>query len=106
MSVFEESHRTIKTRGIALTKEQMDSFRIRRIFNSIGDPNFLNSNDAHEMLMNQIVTGNYCLLEMSERNNLFIISIITFEDIWSRNVFALKNMDYYYGFPDLITLFN
>lgn len=84
----------------------MDNFRIRRIFNSIGDSNFLNCNDAEEMLFNHILRGDYCLLEMAEEGNLYIISIITFEDIWSRNVYALKNIDYYGGFPDLITLYN
>lgn len=106
MSIFEESSRTIKTRGIILTQEQMDNFRIRRVFNSIGDPDYLNEDHAEQMLMNHIVNGDFCLLELAEDKKLFIISLITFEDIWSRNVFALKNMDYYNGFPDLITLYN
>ena len=106
MSIFEEGFRTIRTRGITLTQEQMDNFRIRRVFNSIGDPDYLNGDDAEQMLMNHIVSGDFCLLEVAEDKKLFIISLITFEDIWSRNVFALKNMDYYYGFPDLITLYN
>lgn len=106
MNMFEKSYRTIKTRGITLTQEQMDSFRIKRVFNSVGDPEYLNSDDAEQMLNGHIESGNFCLLEAIHTARLYIISIIVFEDIWSRNVFALKNFDYYEGFPDLITLHN
>ena len=63
MNLFEESHRTIRTRGIILTKEQMDNFRIKKVYNSAGDPEYLNNNDADQMLMNFIARGEFCLLE-------------------------------------------
>jgi hypothetical protein len=106
MNIFEESSRTICTRGVVLSKNQMENFRIRKIFNSFGDPEFLNDEHAEEMLDNFIKRGEFCLLEATNDGKLYKISLITFEDIWSRNVFALKNMDYYNGFPDLITLYN
>ena len=106
MSIFEESFRTIKTRGIILTQEQMENFRIKRVFNSIGDPDYLNGDHAEQMLMNHIVNGDFCLLELAEDKKLFIISLITFKDIWSRNVFALMNWEYYKGHPDLSTIYN
>lgn len=106
MDTFDENHRTIRTRRIILSEDEMKALRIRRIFNSVGDSDFLSHTDAEEMLYNHILIGNYCLLEMAEEGNLFIISIISFEDIWSRNVFALKNFDYFNGFPDLITIYN
>ena len=107
MSIFEEEFRKIRTRGVILTKDQMANYRIKKIYNSIGDPEFLNSNEAEKMLLNFNQRGEFCLMEVStDRNNLYIISIITFEDYWSRNVFALQNLDYYDGFPDLISLYN
>lgn len=106
MDLFEKNHRTIKTRGVILSQNQMDNFRMRRIYNYIGDSEFLNCNDAEEMLQNHILRGDFCLLEMAKEGKTCIISIITFEDIWSRNVYALKNFDYYCGFPDLIPLYN
>lgn len=106
MDYFEKSKRTIRTRGITFTAEQMEMFRIKRVFNSVGDPEYLNYEDANQMLNNQIESGNFCLLEAAQTERLYIISIIVFEDIWSRNVFALKNFDYYEGFPDLISLYN
>jgi len=106
MSLFEESLRTIKTRGIILSNEQMENFRIRKIYNSVGDPDCLNDDDANQMLFNFIARGEFCLLEATNDGKLYKISLITFEDIWSRNVFALIHKDYYYGFPDLITLYN
>lgn len=106
MNLFEKSYRTIRTRGITLTQEQMENLRIKRVFNSVGDPDYLNDEDAEQMLRNHIESGNYCLLEAAHTGKLYIISLIVFEDIWSRNMFALKNFEYYEGFPDLITLYN
>lgn len=106
MKIFEEEFRKIRTRGVILSKRQMESYRIKQIFNSVGDPDFLNVEQAENMLNNHIANGDFCLLEVASTDFLFIISLITFEDIWSRNVYALNNMDYYNGFPDLLTLYN
>lgn len=84
----------------------MEIFRIKRIFNSVGDPDFLNDSDAFQMLDDFIFRGEYCLLEAKNDGRLYKISVLTFEDIWSRNVFALMHFKYYEGFPDLITLYN
>jgi len=105
MNIFEE-FRKIYTRGITLTKQQMNDFRIKQIFNSLGNPDFLNEEQAEVLLKNHIANGDFCLLEVAATDKLYIISLLIFEDIWSRNVYALKNMDYYNGFPDLITLYN
>jgi hypothetical protein len=106
MDIFEEYPRTICTRGIKFTQDQMNNYRIRRIFNSVGDPEYLNDDSAQMMLENFIGRGEFCLLEATNDGKLYKISLITFEDIWSRNMFALVNLEYYSGFPDLITLYN
>lgn len=106
MSIFEEGFRTISTRGVTLSKDQMENFRIKKIFNSMGDPEYLNDDDAEQMLENFNKRGEFCLLEAVDEGKVYIISLITFEDIWSRNVFALMNKEYYDGFPDLIMLYN
>lgn len=106
MNLFEEGYRTICTRGVTLSKEQMENFRIRNVFNSFGDPDFLNDDQAEEMLTNFNKRGEFCLLEVTNDGKIYKISLITFEDIWSRNVFALMNFKYYEGFPDLISLCN
>ena len=41
----------------------MEIFRIKRIFNSVGNPDFLNDSDAFQMLDDFIFRGEYCLLE-------------------------------------------
>jgi hypothetical protein len=94
MDLFEKNHGTIKTRGIILAQDQMDNFMKRRINNYIGDPDFLNCYDAEEMLQNHIFRGDFCLLEMAEEWKIYILSVINFEDIWSRNVYSFKNFDY------------
>lgn len=106
MDIFEEGYRTIGTRGIILTEEQMDNFRIKKIYNSFGDPNFMNDDFAREMWINFNTSGEYCLLEALNTGKLYSISVLTFEDIWSRNVFAMFHFEFYNGSPDLITLYN
>lgn len=106
MDIIEEAYRTIGTRGIILSQEQMDNFRIKRIYNSMGDPKFLNNNFAREMWINFNRVGEYCLLEAINTAKLFSISVLTFEDIWSRNVFALFHFENYDGSSDLVTLYN
>ena len=106
MNIFDEEYRKIYTRGVTLTEKQMEDFRIKQIFNSVGDFNVLNEEQAEILMKNHIAKGNFCLLEMAKANTLYIISIIIFEDIWSRNIYAIRNLDYYNGFPDLIILYN
>lgn len=106
MNLSEESYRTICTRGVILSKDQMENFRIRKIFNSLGDSDFLNDVQAEEMLLNFNKRGEFCLIEATNDGKVYKISLITFEDIWSRNMFALMNFEYYEGFPDLILLYN
>jgi hypothetical protein len=107
MNIFEEEDRKIYTMGITLTKSQMENYRIKRVFNTVGNPDYLNIEQAEKNLNKHISNGELCLLEIASTDSLFIISLITFEDIWSRNVFAIKNMNYnYQGFPDLMTIYN
>ena len=106
MSIFEQEFRRIGTRNITLTPEQMENFRIRKIYNSLGDPDFLNDEQAEEMLDNFIKRGEFCLLEATQIGKVYKITLITFEDIWSRNVYALFNWKYYEMFPDLLTMYN
>lgn len=106
MDMFEKYHRTIGTRGITFTPEQMSMYRIKCIYNSVSDPEYVNDDFAAQWLNNFISMGEYCLLETLYDGKLYKMSLITFVDIWSRNVFALFNKDYYNGFPDLITIYN
>ena len=104
--MLEESFRTINTRGITLTNDQMENFRIKKIYNSIGDLAYLNDADAEQMLDNLNERGEFCLLEATNDGKIYKISLLTFEDVWSRNIFALVHFEYYPGSPDLITLYN
>ena len=106
MNLFEKSYRTICTRGVVFSKAQMENLRIRKIFNSAGITDYLNDEKAFEMLENFNKRGEFCLLETTDNGKIYKISLITFEDIWSRNLFALMYFDYYEGFPDLISLYN
>lgn len=106
MNLFEKDFRTICTRGVVLSETQMQTFRIKKIYNSFGSPDYFNDVNAEEILDNFISQGEFCLLEATNDGKIYKVSLLTFYDIWSRNVFALMNMDYYSGFPDLVTLYN
>jgi hypothetical protein len=106
MNLFEKDFRTIWTRNLTLSKEQMETFRIKKIYNSAGAPDYLNDKDAEEILDKFISNGEFCLVEATNDGKIYKISLLTFQDIWSRNVFALMNMEYYKDFPDLVTLYN
>lgn len=106
MDLFEQSFRTISTRGISLSDNQIETFRIKKVYNSFGDPDYLTDSDAENMLREMEGLGEFCLLESAHDGKLNIYSIITFEDIFSRNVFALMNQEYYHDYPYLDTLKN
>jgi hypothetical protein len=106
MNIFEKYFRTISTREVTFTKEQMADFRIINIFNSFGHIDHLNENDAEALFRNHKKNGSICLIETATKGNLYIISLIIFEDLLSRNVFALQNIKQYDLFPDLLTLYN
>lgn len=52
MEFFERSKRTLGTRGITLSGQQMKDFLIKGIFNSCGNPDYLNGNDTEIVLRN------------------------------------------------------
>lgn len=106
MDLFEESFRTISTRGITLSKKQMETFRIKKVYNSFGNPEFFSIENAEKMLEELNCQGEFCLMEAACNSKINIFSIITFEDIFSRNVYALMNSEYYNGYPYLETLKN
>lgn len=106
MRFFEDSFRTIGTRGIVFTEEEMQRLRIKRIYNSVSAIDYADANDTIELLSEAVARGEYCLVEATGDTKLFKTSLILFEDIWSRNVFAIRNWKYYQGFPDLVTLYN
>jgi hypothetical protein len=106
MDFFENSFRTIGTRGIVLTEEDMQLYRIKRIHNSVTAIDYADISDPADLLADAVLRGEYCLVEASCDEKVYKTSLILFEDIWSRNLFALRNWNYYEGFSDLLTFYN
>lgn len=106
MHFFANSFRTIGTRVIVLTPEEVNSYRIKRIYNSVTAADYADTSDSADLLSEAVAQGEYCLVEASDDERIFKTSLILFEDIWSSNLFALKNWTYYAGFPDLLTMNN
>lgn len=107
MDFFKNNRRTIATRGIVLTEPEMERYGLKAIYNSYEyfDP-YMNEIHAENMLEDLIYRGEFCLLETRLEGTLFKVSILTFRDIWSRNLFALSNWKHYRKAPDLETIYN
>lgn len=100
------TEKTIDTRGITFTDEQMRKQRIKKICNVIterGTDDF-KPMDYISSIQDENPGRNIFDAVTSDNNN--IISLVVFDDIFSRNIFAIRNKDYYGFHPDLITLFN
>lgn len=114
--------RTIQTRDYVFSKEQIRSFRIKGIFNSIGEIDKMGEEfitKFAESLYRQEI-GEIAVVETAiksfpmpgdvygegkEMNPLKIVSIIVFTDVWSWQMYALKNLDIY-GNESLLSLLN
>lgn len=97
---FERLSRTIMTRGLELSIEQMEGFGILRIFNSTG---LLDDPDSARYffdLDNDLVDRRLALLERRIRGDvgkeqLITMSVITFRDIVGMNKFCIYSGDLY-----------
>lgn len=114
--------RTVRTRDYVFSKEQMRSFRIKGVFNSIGEidkmgDSFIES-FAESLYRKEI--GEIAVVETAikgfpvsrdvydekrRENPLKIVSVIVFADVWSWQMYGLKNMDVY-GNESLLSLLN
>ena len=106
MNLFEKNFRTIRARETTLTPAEMENFRIKRIFNSFGDRETLDEEEAKNMLDYHISSGESCLLMTLNKGNVFTISIVIFEDDWSRNLFAMKFEDSVFSLNDFLSICN
>jgi len=105
MVVF-KSERTIDTRGITFTPEQMKDQRINRICNTILERG---TDDYDPMdFIYSVQEGNpdRSIIDAASTGEYTIVSLIVFEDMFSRNIFAIRNKDYYGFHPDLVSLYN
>lgn len=101
---LERDMRTIKARDLVLSKDQMVRYRIRGIFNSIGEVEKMNDEYIRDYAMKvyRPEYGEIAVIESGIRqfsggknNPLKVVSIIVFTDVWSWNMFAMKNPEIY-----------
>lgn len=101
MNIAEELHRnlrTIQTRSIEFSYEQMRSMRILKIINCVGRVEDISDNVDRTMMLDY-VQGEFRIAESCIRENKGImngvVSVIVFADVYSWNMFALKYWDVY-----------
>lgn len=100
--------RTIKARDYELTPDEMIRYRIRGIFNSVGEVEKMDD----EYIKNYALSvyrpeyGEVAVIESGIRqfsggknNPLKVVSVIVFTDVWSWNMFAMKHPNIYMKNP-------
>jgi len=102
MVLDSEYFRTIKARGVVLSEEQMDHYRIRGIYNAAAEVETVNdhyiqdfANSVHRPSYGEIAVVETSLKDTGVRNPLQIISVIVFVDIYSWHMFAMKHWKVY-----------
>lgn len=102
MVLDSEYFRTIKARGVVLTEEQMDHYRIRGIYNAAAEVEVVTAeyvqrfaDSVHRPNLGEVAIVETSLKDTNVRNPLQIISVIVFVDIYSWHMFAMKHWDIY-----------
>lgn len=102
---LEKELRTIKARDYVFTPGEMSRFRIRGVFNSVGEIERMG--DEYIQTFSRSVVradqGEIGVIEVSIKsmpdieikNPLKVISVIVFVDIWSWQMYAMVNKDIY-----------
>ena len=105
--MFEDSYRKLSTRNILFSEEQMESLRIFRIYNSFGNPDLITFDFIYTYFENCCGKTRYGLIDVADRGKTMRkVSIIVFDDAWSRNIYALTNWEYSSDSFELLELYN
>jgi len=105
--MFEKEFRRIATRNIEFTEKEMESIRLRTVYNAWGDSEFMDDDFINRFYLENIRKGEYGLIEKEMNNKgAAIISLLVFEDIWSRNIYALAHWNLYKDKMFLVDLLN
>lgn len=106
-NLFRNSFRIVNTHGILYSRDQMENMRLRAIYNASGIPEYLDEDFVNRFYLENIRNGEYGLVEMiSKLNNTNILSLLVFEDTWSRNVYAIRHWKIYKDKMYLVDLMN
>ena len=113
------SLRTIRTRGVVLSEDEMRRYRIRCVHNSVGDVDVMTDSHIGSFVRKSydpgrgevavVETKSYHHNIITGRVPLMVVSVIIFEDIFSWHMYALHNLDIYHRIGkrnSLLTLLN
>jgi len=105
--MFEEEFRTVRTRDIIYSPDQMRIMRLRAVYNAAGDIDYMNREVMESIFKDSIRSGESGLIEIKYKGKrLVLLSILVFEDFWSRNIYALSHWEIYKSFSELLSLQN
>ena len=90
-------------RNKVLTDQEMFSYRIRGVFNAIGDVEVMTDSyiqnyarRVHRPDYGEVAVIETALRDNGKGNPGQVVSVIVFVDIWSWHMYAMKNLDIYY----------
>lgn len=107
--------RTIMARDVILTRGEMEKYRIRGVYNAMGDLRVITGDYIRNFASSvfRADLGEVAIIETSLKHHelktpVQVISVLVFADIYSWHMFALKNWGLYSsaGNDHLITLLN
>jgi len=104
-------YRTIMARGYMFSKREMHKYRIRAVYNAVGDIAVMGDAYVNDFARRctRVENGEVGVIEMNMRGDGLtkVVSVIVFGDLASWHMFALRNMDIYGGNKkDLASLLN
>lgn len=111
-----EDFRTIEARGVVLSHREMVRYRIRGVYNAIGEAGYMTpeyiedfANKVHRPFYGEVAIVETSLKDHGKGNPLVVLSVIVFADVWSWNMFAMANQGIYYQegkYGDIFPLLN
>jgi len=107
MDFSEKEYRTVRTRNIIYSEEEMYLMRIKGIYNCLCDSECVNIDLLHNLFNSNIDLGDSGLMDFAEKGErLSIITVIVFYDEYSRNMYSLKHQDLFNSNPELMSFYN
>ncbi|MGC9472522.1 MAG: hypothetical protein ACP5D1_13400 [Bacteroidales bacterium] len=99
--------RTVRTRNITYTLREMEAMRLKAVYNSEGEEHLMSVNYLRIFFSECEGEGEWGLLELRKAGgNRVVASILVFEDIWSRNLYALRHWEVYDDTAQVVELLN
>ncbi|HDJ32763.1 MAG TPA: hypothetical protein ENF21_01510 [Bacteroidetes bacterium] len=99
--------RTVRTRNITYSLSEMEAMRLKAVYNSVGEECLMTVDYLRVFFSECVGEGECGLLELRKEGvSQVVASILVFEDVWSRNMYALRHWEVYEDTAQVVELLN